>query len=395
MSSQRPYALVLFGATGFTGGLCAHYLARHLPPGTAWALAGRDRDKLDGVAAALPTGADRPALIQADSGDATSLSALAASTRALATTVGPYMRYGEPLVQACVEQGTHYCDLTGEPEFVNTLIPRYHLAARDAGCAIVNCCGFDSIPHDAGAFFAVRELARASGGELSGPVTMEGVVSASGHFSGGTWQSAIAAFARPRQNRDAQRRATERLKTWYPRAVGGLAMMPHKDSELGGWLAPMPTIDPAVVLRSARALEAYGPAFHYGHYLRSKSLAKLLLGAGAVGALVAGAQISPLRRGLLKLRASGDGPDPTTRERSWFQVLFRARCADHQVVCRVSGGDPGYDETAKMLSETLMGLALDTGYPLDSGVVTPVMALGERLLERLQAAGMTFEVIGL
>lgn len=392
MSSQRPYALVLFGATGFTGGLCADYLARHLPPGTPWALAGRNRDKLAAVIEALPEGADRPAMMVADSADPASLRAMAASTRALATTVGPYMSHGEPLVAACVEQGTHYCDLTGEPEFVNTLIARYHPAARENGCAIVNCCGFDSIPHDAGVFFTVRELTRVCGGTLPGPVTVEGAVSFSAQFSGGTWQSAISAFGRPRQNRDAQRRANERLKTWYPRAVKGLAPRPRKDPELGGWLVPMPTIDPAVVLRSARALEAYGPAFRYGHYLSNGHLGRLLIGAGAVGALVAGAQIGPLRRRLLSLRASGDGPDRATRERSWFQVRFRARCDGHRVLCRVEGGDPGYDETAKMLSETLMGLALDPGYPAECGVVTPVMALRERLLERLRAAGMRFAV---
>ncbi len=130
MPTSRPYALVLFGATGFTGGLTARYLSRHLPAGTPWALAGRDRAKLERVAAGLDGDADAPALLQADSGDPLSLAELAAQTRAVATTVGPYVRYGEPLVRACVEHGTHYCDLTGEPEFVNTLIPRYHEAAQ-------------------------------------------------------------------------------------------------------------------------------------------------------------------------------------------------------------------------------------------------------------------------
>ncbi|HAB07182.1 MAG TPA: saccharopine dehydrogenase, partial [Alcanivorax sp.] len=153
MSATRPYALVLYGATGFTGGLCARYLARKLPAGTPWALAGRNRAKLEQVAAGLP-GDNPPELIEADSGDPASLTALAARTRALASTVGPYMQYGEPLVRACVEQGTHYCDLTGEPEFVNTLLSRYHEAAQASGCALVNCCGFDSIPHDAGVLFA-------------------------------------------------------------------------------------------------------------------------------------------------------------------------------------------------------------------------------------------------
>ena len=391
MATSRPYAVVLFGATGFTGALTAQYLARHLPAGTPWALAGRNRDKLKRVADGLSGDADAPALLEADSADPRSLAELAAATRALATTVGPYMRHGEPLVRACVEQGTHYCDLTGEPEFVNTLIPRYHEAARKAGCAIVNCCGFDSIPHDAGTLFTVGELARAHGGRLNAPVQVEAAVSFSASFSGGTWQSALEAFARPRENQQRLRDAQVRLKQWYPRRVGTLSSRPHKDEELGGWLAPMPTIDPLVVLRSAQALEEYGPSFRYGHYLRTGGLPRLMAGAAGVGGLVLAAQIGPLRRRLLKSRPAGEGPDQATRARSWFQVRFRGRCGDTEVRCRVAGGDPGYDETAKMLSETLMGLGLDQAGPAHTGVVTPVMALGERLIERLMAAGMVFE----
>ena len=390
MSATRPYALVLYGATGFTGGLCARYLARKLPAGTHWALAGRNRAKLEQVAAGLP-GDNPPELIEADSGDPASLTALAARTRALASTVGPYMQYGEPLVRACVEQGTHYCDLTGEPEFVNTLLSRYHEAAQATGCALVNCCGFDSIPHDAGVLFAIRELTLEHGGKLDGPVTAEGAVAFSAKFSGGTWRSALEAFARPGANQRSQRDAQVRLKQWYPRKVGGLAPKPHKDEALGGWLAPMPTIDPMVVMRSARALDDYGPEFRYGHYLVTGGLGKLIGGAAGVGGLVLAAQIGPLRRRLMKLNPAGQGPDEATRARSWFQVRVRARCGDSEVLCRVSGGDPGYDETAKMLSETLMGLALDEGYPMHTGVVTPVMALGDRLIDRLEAAGMLFE----
>ena len=391
MPTSRPYALVLFGATGFTGGLTARYLSRHLPAGTPWALAGRDRAKLERVAAGLDGDADAPALLQADSGDPLSLAELAAQTRAVATTVGPYVRYGEPLVRACVEHGTHYCDLTGEPEFVNTLIPRYHEAAQKAGCAIVNCCGFDSIPYDAGTLFTIRELEKAHGGRLNAPVTVEGAVSFSGSFSGGTWQSALEAFARPRANRDRLRDAQSRLQRWYPRPVGALPMRPRKDEEPGGWLAPMPTIDPLMVMRSARAIEDYGPSFRYGHYLVTSSLPRLVGGAAGVGGLVLAAQLGPVRRRLLKSRPSGAGPDQATRARSWFQVRLRGRCGDTEVRCRVAGGDPGYDETAKMLSETLMGLGLDTTPPDHTGVVTPVMALGDRLVARLQAAGMTFE----
>jgi short subunit dehydrogenase-like uncharacterized protein len=393
MSDARPYALVLYGATGFTGGLTARYLSCHLPRDVRWAIAGRHRDGLEKIAAALEQRGHRPDLLIACSDDDTSLDAMAARTRVLASTVGPYVRHGEPLVRACISQGTHYCDLTGEPEFVNRLLLEHHAAARDAGCAIVNSCGFDSIPYDAGVLFTINRLTQAHGRPLDQPVTVEGALTASAEFSGGTWHSALEAFARPGANRDSLRRANEQLRRDYPRQVATVPFRARRDADLGGWLAPLPTIDPMVVLRSARALERYGPQFRYGHYLASGNPLKLGLGAAAVGALIGAAQVGPLRRWLLQRRPAGEGPDAATRARSWFQVRLRGRCGDSEVLCRVSGGDPGYDETACMLAETAMALALDPGQPRDTGVITPMMALRDQLLERLINAGIRFEEI--
>lgn len=395
MPQQRKYSLTLLGATGFTGGLCAAYLAKHLPTGTRWAIAGRNQEKLAAVCQKLADegAANTPDVLVADVSRPDTLDAMAAASKLVLTTVGPYVYHGEPVVQACVENGTHYCDITGEPEFVNDMICRYHEKAVANQCAIVNCCGFDSIPHDAGVLFTLRELARVHGGPLDARVDMEGIVSASGTFSGGTWQSAILAFSRPGKNRDAMRRAKAVVDAHYPRRARSLPMKPRRNPA-GGWLAPMPTIDPVIVQRSARALEDYGPAFHYGHYVAVSTLPRLTGGMAGVGGLLLAAQIGPLRRKLLQYRQSGDGPPPEQRARSWFKVDFNARIGDEHVHCRVSGGDPGYDETAKMLAETAMGLALDQDMPKHTGVVTPVMAMEDRLIERLSAAGMKFEVTG-
>ena len=393
MANTRKYSLTLFGATGFTGGLCADYLAQHLPADTSWAIAGRSPQKLHAVVARLKRQHAKclPKIFVADINDDSSLASMASDSKVVITTVGPYVQYGEPLAKHCAEQGTHYCDLTGEPEFVNNLICRYHDVATRHGAALVSCCGFDSIPHDAGALFAMRELAKEVGGTLDERVELQGVVSASGTFSGGTWQSAITAFGRPRENQRAMRSARTVLDNLYPKTAHALSMAPSYSRQLGRWLCPMPTIDPLIVMRSARALGEYGPDFNYGHYVGAKSLPKMLGGIAGVSSLVLAAQVGFLRRKLLTFRQSGDGPSSETRARSWFTVTFIARTGGAEVITRVSGGDPGYDETAKMLAETGMALALDRGYPKRTGVVTPVMALEDRLVERLQAADMIFE----
>lgn len=395
MSEARKYKLTLFGATGFTGGLCADYLGEHLPADTAWAIAGRNEQKLHNVINRLKQDGctNLPDILVADTGDDNSLAHMAAASRVVVTTVGPYVQYGEGLARACAQQGAHYCDLTGEPEFVNNLIVRYHDLARKNGAALVNCCGFDSIPHDAGALFTVRALEQALGHPLAAETRVEGVVTANGTFSGGTWQSAITAFGRPRENQQAMQQARKTLDNLFPRKARSLPMRIRHDKAFGRWLCPMPTIDPVIVLRSARALDAYGPDFRYGHFVGVKSLPKMLAGIVGIGGLVLAAQVAFLRNKLLEVRESGEGPSDEKRAASWFKVTFRGHSEGKEVMTRVSGGDPGYSETAKMLAETAMAMALDEGYPRRTGVITPVMALEDRLIERLQAAGMTFEVL--
>src|SRR4051812_13013445 len=152
---ERPYDMVLMGATGFTGRLTAAYLAAHLPAEARWALAGRDLDRLGAVRDRL--GVDVP-LLRADVTDPDSLRDLATAARVVLTTVGPYINYGEPLVAACAGAGTDYVDLTGEPEFVDLMYLKHHARATETGARIVHACGFDSIPHDLGVYFTVREL---------------------------------------------------------------------------------------------------------------------------------------------------------------------------------------------------------------------------------------------
>ena len=385
MSSDRTYDVIAFGATGFTGQLVAAYLAA-AGESFRWAVAGRSADKLAAVKERLGLG-DDVGVVTADVGDPASLRAMAEQARVVLTTVGPYQKYGEPLVAACVEAGTDYADITGEPEFVGRLIERYDDAAREQGVRIVNCCGFDSIPHDLGAYMMAQELARDR--QDGAEVVLEGFVSASGKMSGGTWQSAVGAMGRARQQLKQPRRRVSGGRT-----VRGLKARPRYEPAVRGWVAPMPTIDPQVVLRSARALPIYGETFRYGHYLRLGSFIKMTaLGLG-IGAVFGLAQLPATRKMLLKLRQSGDGPTAEERDRSKFRVTFVGRTGDRRVVGEASGGDPGYGETSKMVAESALCLALDRDHlPERFGIVTTAEAMGDRLLERLRAAGLRFEIL--
>jgi short subunit dehydrogenase-like uncharacterized protein len=387
--AERDLDIVLLGATGFTGALTAHYLAEHGPSGLRWALAGRSRSKLESVRDGLATTDAALAdleLIEADSGDRASLDALARRTKVVITTVGPYLQLGEPLVAACAEAGTDYVDLTGEPEFVDRMYVAHHDAAQRSGARIVHACGFDSIPHDLGAYYTVQQLA------AQGPVAVRGVVRAGAMFSGGTFHSAMGAFSRARQMREAmqaRRKVEPRPAGRSSKAVAG---KPHHDKLLGLWLLPLPTIDPFIVARSGAALPAYGPRFTYSHFAGSKTLRYAAGGAVGVTAIALAAQVPPLRKLLLSRVKQGEGPSPERRATSWFSVDFVGEGDGRTVHTKVSGGDPGYDETAKMLAESALCLALDDN-PVAAGCVTTAQAVGDNLMARLVAAGIRFETL--
>ena len=389
MGAERQYDLVLFGATGFTGSLTADYLAENAPDGLRWALAGRNRGKLEAVRSRLanaPSKVNAPDLIEADAADADAMAKVAGSARVVITTVGPYMHYGGPLVAACAAAGTDYVDLVGEPEFVDRTWIRHHGEAQRSGARLVHCCGFDSIPHDLGAYFTVKQLPEGV------PLKVNGYVRTDARFSGGTFHSAINIFARGRQTLGAakeRRRAEQRPPG---REIHSARPVLRRDAELGGWVVPLPTIDAAIVSRSAAALDRYGPDFTYGHHMIAKHLATVAaLGAGA-GALAVLAPLPPSRKLLLKIKAPGDGPDEAERARSWFKIRFVGEGGGKRVVTEVSGGDPGYTETSKMLAESALCLAFDE-LPPSAGQVTTATAMGDALLTRLQRAGIAFRVL--
>ena len=394
MSSQaRRYDIVLLGATGFTGRLTAEYLARHIPPELSWAVAGRDIGRLEQLGSQLAfliPDRGRPGIVQADIDDPLSLQAMASSARLVASTVGPFMEYGEPVVGACVDAGTDYIDITGEPEFVDRIWLGYHERARQTGVRLVHCCGFDSIPADLGVWYTLRHL------PPDAPLTIRGYARVHARPSAGTYHSALRAFGRVRQSSAIARRrkGLERPAT-IGRKVGGAGVRVHREPGTGRWAVPLPIIDPLVVLRSARALDRYGPSFRYGHYGVVGSLPKAIGFVGGAGGMLVAAQIPPARNALMRLKSSGEGPEARQRSASWFRTRFVSTVGgtdEEPVVTEVSGGDPGYDETAKMLGESALCMVGDD-LPEVAGQLTTAEAMGDALVERLQAAGLTFRIV--
>lgn len=404
---SRDLDVVLFGATGFVGRLTAEHLAEHAPSGVRIGLAGRSADKLAALRRELgPVAADWPLLV-ADTGDPSSLAELASSATVIATTVGPYARYGLPLVQACAAAGTHCADLTGEVLFVRRSIDLAHEAAVATGARIVHSCGFDSVPSDLGVLVAHQQAVADGAGELTD--TTLTLVSARGGFSGGTVDSL--------RNQVDEVRADARFAAIVadpyalsPDRAGEPQLGPQPDSDgvrrdraRGGWTGPfvMAAYNTRIVRRS-NALQSWG----YGRHFRYREVmafgaspvAPVLAGAVALGlrGLDAGLGFGPTRAVLDRvLPAPGKGPGERTRRTGHFRVEVRAATTSgaEYLVTVAAQGDPGYAATAVMLGQSALCLALDgAALPAAAGVLTPATAMGPALVDRLRENGFQIKV---
>lgn len=409
---ERRFDVVLFGATGFTGRIVADYLLAHGPADLRWALAGRNRDKLEAVRSALaerhPAAKALP-LEVVDASDAEGLARLAESTRVICTTVGPYARHGEPLVAACAAAGTHYCDLTGEVQFIRRMIDRHHETAAKTGARIVHCCGFDSIPSDLGCLM-VGEALRAAG---ANPTRVKLFLGESkGGVSGGTVASMLQLVEEMKADREVRRMAARpyaldpdpRRKGPDGRDQMGVAF----DRDLNMWTGPfvMASINTRVVRRSlALRGHPYGEGFRYAEVMSTGrgfgGWRRATLMAAGIGGFLAAVQLDSIRRFMSRrfLPKPGEGPSEDQREAGYFVVrlLGEGETPSGETVRRMGvvrgTKDPGYGETAKMLAESALCLAFDGDrLPDAAGDLTPATAMGPVLIERLRRAGMTFDV---
>jgi short subunit dehydrogenase-like uncharacterized protein len=406
MTSDRDHDVVIYGATGFVGKLTAAYLATQ-PAGPRIALAGRSLAKLEEVRSGLgPVAAEWP-LIVADAADAASITSLAESTVAVATTVGPYAKYGKPLVEACARAGTHYADLTGEVHFVREAIDSFDVMAKASGARIVISCGFDAIPSDLGVLVLHDGVRRDGAGELE--ETRLVVTALRGGISGGTLASLKGQVDEMKRDGELRRLVADPY---------GLSPDRDKEPDLGDerdvrsitrdresdrWLAPfvMASYNTRIVRRS-NALQnwAYGRRFRYTEVMAFRG-GPLGLGMAAgmtagLAALAGGLMLRPTRAVLDRvLPDPGEGPSEKTQRRGFFTLEISTRTSTGaRYLATVTGkGDPGYSGTAIMLAESALALALDgDALPPIAGVVTPASGIGQPLVDRLRKHGFTFDV---
>jgi short subunit dehydrogenase-like uncharacterized protein len=397
----RPYDVVLYGASGFVGRQTVAYFARH---GTQvrWAVAGRSDAKLREALQAA--GVPHIPMVVADAQDAAALKALTSKARVVLSTAGPFALYGSALVAACVETGTHYVDITGETPWVRDMIDRHHDTAQRQGTRIVPCCGFDSVPSDIGAWLVVQAMRERHGQAC---VELKASHSIKGGLNGGT----LASMVNMLDGGDAKRLSQPFLLNPEGSAPADVAphadpFAPHHDADFDAWLGPfvMGPINTRVVRRSA-ALLHYGAAFRYQEYMRfGRGPAAAVAAAGMSAATLTGqglTSLAPMRKFITGMAAlgpkPGEGPSVATMDGGSFRCELVGKSAEGHVVRATvaDAGDPGNRATTKFVCESALALALnEPELPRAGGVITPAAALGDTLVRRLRAAGMTLSVQG-
>jgi short subunit dehydrogenase-like uncharacterized protein len=402
---DRRLDVVVFGATSFVGQiLCRHLVERHGSDGPLrWAIAGRSADKLRSVA--RDTGADVEQIV-ADAADGAALADLAAATKVVVSTVGPYALYGSPLVAAVSAAGTDYCDLTGETQWMRRMIDAHQTGAEASGARVVHACGFDSVPSDAGVWFTQQRALERFGAPCE-RISMR-VHRTRGGASGGTIASMLNLVEEAAKDPALRKLLADPYSLNPPDLRSGprqpATTIPQRDPDTGEWLAPfvMEAVNTRVVQRSHALLgRPWGQSFTYDEAMdMGTGPLGAAKAAGLVAALGAGMgllALGPTRRAAARvLPKPGEGPSPQAQLAGFFDIRFSGTTASgERITTKVTGDrDPGYGATARMLGEAAVAF-LDLGHDeVGGGFWTPATAFGDRLVERLEAhAGMRFEVL--
>lgn len=409
-----PYDLVVFGATSFVGQILTRELVQHLNEhhkSLRWAIAGRSNSKLQKLKASLGEAGQAIPILIADASDDDELNDLCSQTRVVVSTVGPYALYGEPLVRACVKNGTDYCDLTGETQWIKKMIDRYQSQAQQSGARIVHCCGFDSVPSDMGVYFLQKQAQQA----FQQPATevKMGVKVLKGGVSGGTIASMLnivqEAAHDPLLRKDLSNPYILCPKNYHHQQKQTSIKTAYYDQDFQAWAAPfvMAAINERVVHRSnALSNDQYGQNFRYHEQTLTgqgiKGRIRAITMVAGLGAFVVGAASKPVSKLMENhlLSKIGEGPTLEQQANGRFDLRFIGRTDQGQVIrIKVTGDrDPGYGATGKMLAQAALSLSIDhetkDNHSKQGGFWTPATVFDERFIERLtRYAGIQFEVI--
>ena len=376
--SNKKYDLVVYGASGFTGQLICEYLASHKDTSNLnWAIAGRNSSKLEKISNQFSSIDKKIDVLYADSFDKESLDSICSQSKLIITTVGPYAIYGENLVASCIENTTHYLDLTGEPHFVHKIKQKYNQKAIDSNAMIIHSCGFESIPPDIGTYCAVNQLNEPD-------CSVEYFFESNGNISGGTWASFINSLSSPlpiiekKHNRPKKRK--HKKKIFF-----------HKN--LKRWALFFPVIDKYIVQKTSRSFKEYGENFSFSEYMLFKSPMKLIF--IVLGILIVSiiSRIKPVKKWLLSLKPSGSGPSKIERDKNWFVAKIIATGSRSSAITTIKGGDPGYGDTSKFISEMALCILMEENNLLaKKGILTPVQCSGDLLVNRLKKAGIGIDI---
>ncbi|MAE40746.1 MAG: saccharopine dehydrogenase [Psychrobacter sp.] len=409
---NRPYAVVLYGATSFVGQITAKYLSQFLADSNdvEWAIAGRDEEKLKKLQSEISDSgsAKKVDIIIANSNDEASLDEMTKQAKVVISTVGPYLKYGEPLIKSCANNGTDYVDLTGEAIFIKDMMDKYQDTASQSGARIVNSCGFDSIPSDLGVYFT-QQQAEKQFDEVCEKIHMR-VKAAKGGLSGGTVASMATIFEEVGKDKSRRKQVANPYllndDADAPNVRQKNVSKPEYDSEHGRWLAPfvMASINTRIVHRTNQLTDyEYGREFKYDEAMWMKDgvkgqLTSYALSAGLFG-FATTMMFKPSRELLSKhvLPKSGSGPSKSEQENGYFDIRFFGYTpSNDSISTKVTGDrDPGYGSTSRMLAQSALCLAQDISHQdVKGGFWTPASAMGDKLIARLKEhSGLSFEVV--
>ena len=369
---EKEYDLIIHGATGFTGQLICDYLYKHNDSkAIKWAISGRNTSKLEPISKKYNVD-----LFQVDSFENKALDLITSRSKVIISVVGPYAIYGKQLIESCVNNNCHYLDITGESSFVQYVKNKYSKKAIETNTILISCCGFESIPPDIGTYYSIKQLNEEN-------IDIKCYMKTKGQISGGTWASFLnisssGKIKKKIQNNQTKKQGTKNKILFY-------------NKELKKWALIFPDIDQYIIRRSSKLIDGYGENVRFVKYMLFKSLFKVTALLVPLFFILFLAKFKFSKKWLESFIPSGTGPSEEARAKHWFEYTLIGKTEKQKIITTVKGGDPGYGETSKFVTE--MGLALILNKDQlnhNKGVLTPAACAGDVILKRLQKSGIEF-----